>query len=415
MTGLPNNWQAIAPFKAYPWQLEPWGDTSPLLILTGSAGGGKSRLAGEKINAYCKRYPGSMGLMLRKKRESMTNSTVLFMDREIMGPDPSIRHLSSKSRFEYTNGSILAYGGMKDEEQREQIRSIGQAGGVDIAWMEEAIGFTETDLNELLARMRGTAAPWRQIILTTNPSHPSHFIKKRLIDGKQAAVYYSRAQDNPANPDDYLETLDSLTGIIGKRLRDGLWCIAEGAVYDEFDHRIHVVERDAFEFQRYVGGIDEGYTNPAVILVCGLDADGRLHIASEFYKRRVTQDDFVRAAADIHGHGNIGTFYVDPSAAGLIAAMQQANLPAIKANNAVFDGIQAVKAMLAVAGDGRPRLTIDPSCVNTIAEFESYAWKESRTGTKDEPEKENDHAMDALRYAIMGLGRAIEGDIFSWV
>ena len=413
MTGPLNDWQAIAPFRAYPWQLEPWRDTSSLLILTGSAGGGKSRLAGEKINAYCKRYPGAMGLMLRKKRESMTNSTVLFMDREIMGPDPSIRHLSSKSRFEYNNGSILAYGGMKDEEQREQIRSIGQAGGVDIAWMEEAIGFTETDLNELLARMRGRAAPWRQIILTTNPSHPSHFIKKRLMDGKQAAVYYSRAQDNPANPDDYLETLDGLTGVIGKRLRDGLWCIAEGAVYDEFDHRIHMAERPSEEMQYYVAGCDEGYTNPGVFLVIGVDSDGRLHICREFYKRRVTQEQFIEAMVE-EGDG-IHAFSVDPSAAGLIAAMRKAGLPARKANNAVFDGIQAVKGMLAVAGDGRPRLTIDPSCVNTIAEFESYAWKESRTGTKDEPEKENDHAMDALRYAIMGLGRVIVGDIFSWV
>ena len=62
-----------------------------------------------------------------------------------------------------------------------------------------------------------------------------------------------------------------------------------------------------------------------------------------------------------------------------------------------------MKARLAVAGDGRPRLTVEPHCVNTIAEFESYCWKENREGEyKDEPEKANDHAMDALRYCVMG-------------
>jgi glutaryl-CoA dehydrogenase len=48
--------------------------------------------------------------------------------------------------------------------------------------MEEANRFTEDDFNEILARLRGTAAPWRQVMLTTNPGAPTHWIKRRLID-----------------------------------------------------------------------------------------------------------------------------------------------------------------------------------------------------------------------------------------
>jgi hypothetical protein len=70
----------------------------------------------------------------------------------------------------------------------------------------------------------------------------------------------------------------------------------------------------------------------------------------------------------------------------------------------VLDGIGRVQNLLAVAGDGKPRLAIDPSCVQTIAEMESYCWKEG----KDEPEKQNDHAMDTIRYiadaALRGAG-----------
>ncbi len=151
----------VAIFRPLPWQVPAWRDTSSVVLLTGSAGGGKSRLAAEKLHAYCLRYPGAMALMLRKTRESMVNSSVLFMARQVIGDDPQVVHLPSRHRFEYANGSILAYGGMADEAQREQIRSIGQDGGLDIAWMEEASRFSEADFNELLPRMRGKAAPWR--------------------------------------------------------------------------------------------------------------------------------------------------------------------------------------------------------------------------------------------------------------
>ena len=145
----------LAPFNPLPWQVEPWRDKSKVLLLTGSAGGGKSRLAAEKIHAFMKKYPGATGLMLRKTRESMTNSTVLFMESVVMKGDLSVEHIASKKRFEYSNGSILAYGGMKDKQQRQQVRSVGQDGGLDIAWMEEATAFDEDDFNELLPRLRG--------------------------------------------------------------------------------------------------------------------------------------------------------------------------------------------------------------------------------------------------------------------
>jgi len=87
--------------------------------------------------------------------------------------------------------------------------------------------------------------------------------------------------------------------------------------------------------------------------------------------------------------------------------MRNAHLPVREADNAVHDGIQRVKARLARAGDGRPRLTISPSCVNLLAEIESYVWREGKQGVKDEPEKINDHAMDALRYAVMYIDRGV--------
>jgi len=276
MTGIA---RAGSVYRPLDWQIAPWRDKSPILLLTGSAGGGKSRLAAEKLHGYLLRYPNAMGLAVRKTRNSMTNSTVLFLERTVIGDDPQVTHYPSKNRFEYANGSILAYGGMANEEQREQIRSIGSGGSVDMAWMEEATRFTEDDYNEIMPRMRGTAANWRQVILTTNPDTPSHWIHRRLIEGGEARVYLSGAPDNPYNPEDYLVALDRLTGPLRDRLRDGRWVQAEGAVYPEWDATVHLI--DPFpvpaEWRRF-RSIDFGYTNPFVCQWWAIDGDGRMYL-----------------------------------------------------------------------------------------------------------------------------------------
>jgi len=84
-----------------------------------------------------------------KVKVSMTSGAVLLLDRKIIGPDPNVIHYPSKSRFEYRNGSMLLYAGLEDEKQRERLKSIGQDGAVDIAWMEEATEFEESDYNTL--------------------------------------------------------------------------------------------------------------------------------------------------------------------------------------------------------------------------------------------------------------------------
>ena len=429
---------APTPFAPLPWQALAWRCTAPVILLTGSAGGGKSHLAAEKLHGFCLRYPGAMALMVRKTRDSMINSTVLFLQRRIIGPDPQVTHVPTKHRFEYHNGSVLAYGGMADEAQREQIRSIGLAGGLDIAWAEEANRLTEDDFNELLARLRGNAAPWRQLILSTNPDAWSHWINQRLIlrslrvtsgvllrpgapSGPSAAlpatglpsdpagivpgavtIFCSSAADNPANPSDYLATLDSLTGTLRARLRDGLWQTAQGAVYDEFDPALHIADLPASgPWARVYAGVDEGYTNPACILVIGEDPAGRKHVLTEFYRARVLQPDVVAAASTLARTYAIDSFYADPSAAGLIAAFRAANLRVFPANNNVAAGIATVKAHLRPAADGRPNLTFSELCTNTLREIETYVWDQNDRRIAETPAPYSaDHAMDALRYAL---------------
>lgn len=276
---------AIAPFTPLPWQIAPLRDKSPVVVLTGSAGGGKSVCAAEKFNAFMLKYAGARGLAIRKAREYATKSIVPLMESVIGSASIGV-YRKSELMFHYANGSRIVIGGVKDEQQREAIRSIFERGGVDFIWIEEANALTYEDFQELRVRMRGQAADWRQMLLTTNPGGQAHWIKQRLIDGGEAAVYYSSAVDNPHNPSDYLTTLNSLTGLQYDRLVRGLWKSAEGALwsYDTIERQRRAAPED---LKRIVIAVDPAVTNTedsdeTGIIAVGIDQGGYGYVLRDY-------------------------------------------------------------------------------------------------------------------------------------
>jgi phage terminase large subunit len=404
-------------FEPFAWQIEPWRDTSPILLLTGSAGGGKSHLAAEKVFAYAMKYPGSTCLIVRKNRSSMTNSTVLFMSRVVIGDNPMVKPKPSSLRWELQNGSVITWAGVADDQQREQLRSIGAKGGVDMAWIEEANRLTRADFDEVSARLRGTSGRFNQIILTTNPDASTHWIKQDLMDSGRASTYFSKAADNPANPISYLKTLEGLTGTLGQRLRDGMWISAEGVVYDEFEWTDHTIDR--FEipssWRRFLA-IDFGYTNPFVAQWWAMDGEDRLYRYREMYMTGRTVHDHAAQIKALTGSEQLEAIVADHDAEDR-ATLEQEGLYTLLAKKDISVGIQAVKQRLVLQADGRPRLFLmrdslverdttlltagKPTCLED--EMLSYSWPEDQSGRaiKEVPKKVNDHACDTLRYAVM--------------
>lgn len=414
----------LAPYKPLPWQIEPWRDKSAVMLLAGAAGTGKSRIAAEKVHGFLLKYPNATGLVLRKTRQSMVNSTLLFLERSIIGNDPRVKHLKDANRFEYWNGSILAYGGMADEEQREQIRSIGAQGGVDIAWMEEATRFTETDYNEVLGRMRGRAASWLQVVLSTNPGPPSHWINQLLILGGGASVYdKARPEDNPYNPKQYLEMLDRLTGILRMRLKDGLWVQNEGLVYDQFDLD-NLTDEDYDPAYPFELGIDDGFVDPRAILFIQRKPTGIL-LFDEIYESRRLSSYHARLilskCADLAGKALPENWQslsleeaaqwvrsqgipmpeiamVSPEAKELQGNLRLADIPARKAKNEILPGIETVRELICDA-NGYRTLKVNRRARNFIKEVtEGYVYPEGKHRDNEKPQDGNDHAADAFRY-----------------
>lgn len=421
-------------FEPLPWQIAPWRDKSQVMLLTGAAGGGKSHLALEKINAYCLKYPGAFALLMRKVKASMTSGTVLFFEDQVVisqadNPMSGVRHYPSKSRFEYANGSMVVYAGLEDKKQRERLKSIGRRGGVDIAYLEEATEFEEADFNAVVARMRGGAAPWQQIVLGCNPGPPTHWIYRRLIQGGEASVYYSRAEDNPHNSPDYLRALNLLTGVDKERLKHGRWVQAMGLIYDSWLDN-HDYEGDSLgnvttEADYQPGGgsvywaVDDGYSagsapatagidpstgsyvpnaHPRVFLLCQLRPNGQLCVFEESYACLRMDNDHIGEVLDDLGYPRPMYAAVDRSAAQLRGKLQAAGVPALKGGSSVDEQIKEMRSWVNPDDNGMRLLLVHPRCKHLRQEMVSY-----RYGDNEKPVKQYDHGPDALKYLTWRL------------
>ena len=322
----------------------------------------------------------------------------------------------------FRSGSQIFIAGMKDEGQRQALRSIHGDGSADFIWGEEANALTEDDHNELLGRLRGKAAPWRQILYSTNPDHPQHWIKTRLMDGGEASVHYSRATDNPHLPADYHETLAAITGTLGKRLRDGQWVQSEGVVYDGWDDALHMVDRmpPGWQAWRKIRVIDFGYVNPFCCQWWAIDPDGGMYRYREIYMTHRTVAQHATLINALSQGERYEATICDHDAEDR-ATLRAAGIGNIAAVKDVSRGIQAVQQRLARGPDDKPRLFLlrgalvevddslqkakRPTC--TEQEMPGYIWQTTPDGRpdKEEPLKLNDHGCDAARYACLYVER----------
>lgn len=435
-TGNGRELSYIQTFEPHPWQEDPWRDMSTILLLTGSAGGGKSRLAAEKLHGFCLRYSGAQGLLLRKTATSLDNSSLLLLERQVIGDDPRVKHIARRERFEYENGSVIAYGGMSDAKQREKVRSVGVDGGVDICWMEEATQFDEEDFNEVIGRMRGRAAPWTQIILTTNPDAPGHWINMRLILGGEASVYRSSAMDNPANPEEYITNLQKLTGVQRQRLLEGLWVIGSGIIFDTWADLYNPKTGEANggsvtldaeylpDGGPVIWGIDDGYSgqldkgtgmytgrsHPRVILMAQRRPTGQIAVFAEHYAIHALAEQQLRDAISFANINNwpVPDFIVrDRAAASIGGVIRNVMGKHARYNQCpVEESIKEMRDWLATDDNGFRRCIIHPRCKHLRFELNSYSYSEGGAIIK-----EHDNGPDALRYVIWNEAHGVSGMI----
>ena len=414
-------YQYINTFVPLPWQLIAMRDVSPTILLTGSQGGGKSRTAAEKIHAFCLKYPGAQALVLRKVRDNVVRSSMQMLQKSVIGKDPRVNFMRRDLRADYLNGSTIYFAGMHGEEQREAIRSIGE-GSIDIAWMEEGHEFEEDDYEELQGRMRGSTAHWNQIIISTNPDSPIHWINRRLILGGEAEVHYSSARDNPYNHENYLARLDKMTGTKKDRLRDGKWVQASGMIIDTWVDNYDLKDRDrgtgnVTDEADYIDGLpvwifaDDGYagkydakarmytvdSHPRVFLLAQVRPDGQIVVFYESYSihtQKKVHLEKVGKDCKRFSWSEPSRGVYDSAAPSLGGAMREYGITRMyPATKDLDDSVSVLIEAMAADRNGWRSIMIHPRC--RILRFEMATWSFKKNGRYSDT---FDNGPDALRY-----------------
>lgn len=170
-----------------------------------------------------------------------------------------------------------------------------------------------------------------------------------------------------------------------------------GLVYKEFSRDRHIVDSEPETVVATLGGVDFGFTNPTAALKIRKDYAGVYWIMSEWYKTGRTEDEVVDHVVS----QSFNVVYPDPENASAIESLRRKSVnvrEVSKGKGSIVSGVSKVREMLK-----QGRIKVHRSCINTIQEFEQYAYPEgSGKETESElPDPQFNHAMDALRYVIM--------------
>ncbi|WP_312613590.1 PBSX family phage terminase large subunit [Oscillibacter sp.] len=356
-----------------------------------------------------------------RQQFGVCGKTILSLRRNVLGEIvPELRKLGMQCTEKRSENLLVVRSGKrrnkfylfggKDESSAALIQGSTFAGVL----LDEAALMPRSFVEQACARCSVAGS---KLWLDCNPEGPQHWFYREWIckaEEKRALYLHFTMEDNPALPAEVKRRYRSCySGIFYRRFVLGEWAAAQGLVYDFFDRETFCRNAPEGEPERWRISVDYGTANPASFGLWGL-WDGVWFRVKEYYYnsraegRQKTDAEYVEDLRKLAGERRIETVVVDPSAASFIAALRQAGYDVEKANNDVLDGIRTTADALRSG-----KIAICGICEDCLREMEAYCWE---PGGKDAPKKENDHAMDDLRYFAMSLTKPRGGGFAAtWV
>ena len=382
-----------------------WCENSPYkekdaIICDGAVRSGKTFCMSISFIAWSfSRFSNMSFAMCGKTIRSLKRNVIIPLMKSLTELGFSYQLKKSENILEVTYNGVMnrfyLFGG-KDEMSASLIQGITLAG----VFFDEVALMPRSFVEQSLARCSVEGSTFW---FNCNPEYPGHWfyrewIKKREI--KNALYLHFEMEDNPSLSKKMIARYESLySGAFYERFVKGRWVAVTGAVYPFMDKDESFPDVPNVEFEEYAVSCDYGTVNPASFGLWGRYENVWYRIEDYYFNSRKegyqkTDEEHYLSLKSLVGGRKLRCITVDPSAASFIQVIKRhGEFSVIPAKNNVIDGIRRVSTALK-----NGEIKICSTCRDSIREFSLYRWDEKNG--MDNPIKENDHAMDDIRYFV---------------
>ncbi len=406
-----------------------WYDKSRYRVVKGGKGSKKSATTALNLIYRLMKYPDSNLLVVRAVFNTHRDSTFaqLKWAQQKLGVAHLWQNTVSPMEMVYkSTGQRILFRGFDDV--LKLASTTVSKGYLCWVWIEEAFEIaSEDDFEKLdLSVPRGNVPPhlFKQTTLTFNPWSESHWLKKRFFDKQQddVGVYSTNYLCN--------EFLDDTDRSVFEKMKDtnyrryavaglGEWGVSDGLVYEnfeildfEFDERGNIVYPSVtaepchlplgkggfveYWKLRHFFGLDYGYTNdPTAFIAFAVNPLAKeIYIYDEHYETRMLNCDIAQMIkCKGFAKERIRADCAEPKSNEDLRRLGVSRImPSVKGKDSVLNGIAQIQEY---------KIYVHPRCKNTFAELTSYCWKKDKgENGLNTPEDQNNHLMDAMRYAF---------------
>lgn len=366
------------------------------IICDGSIRSGKtvSMTVGFVLWAMCS-FSGQTFAICGKTIESLRRNIIVHM-REWLPGDLQIMERRADNKLIISDGcghenTFYLFGG-RDESSYTLVQGITLAG----ALLDEVVLMPRSFVEQVMGRC---SVDGSKLWFNCNPEGPEHWFYKNWVlwakEKNMVHIHFTMADNLSLSERIKARYENQFSGVFYRRYVLGEWCVAEGLVYDFFGDG-QLTDEDPESGEYYIS-IDYGTLNPFSAGLWCWDGKTATRIREFYYSGRdtskqKTDEEYYQDLEALAGDLPIRQVVIDPSAASFIATIRRhGRLKVRKAVNDVIPGIVTTARLLK---DGRCK--IHRRCQDARREFGLYRWDEKQT--TDKPVKENDHAMDEIRY-----------------
>ena len=339
------------------------------------------------------------------KSFAMCGKTIKSVKRNLLVPVlPFLYKLGFRYKFKSSENVIIIsyrnktniyyiFGG-KDELSASLIQGLTLAGVL----FDEVALMPKSFVEQSLARC---SVENSKFWFNCNPESPSHwFYRDWILRKEEKNCLYVKFSilDNPSLSEKVIARYKRIySGVFYERFIEGKWASQVGLIYPFMSDPSDFCQVPDVHFSEYVLSCDYGIVNPTSCGLWGKHEDSWYRIDEYYYDSKEnckskTDEDHYDSIKKMVGKRKIKFLIVDPSASSFISLIKKKReFNVVKAKNNVLEGINLVTKYLKTE-----KIKICKTCKNSAREFSLYKWDDSKNF--DVPFKENDHAMDDIRY-----------------